>query len=141
MDDFVTQIDKIVVNTEARLLAVARSAIRDVVNDTQKLKTDGGRMPVRTGFLWSSGGSSLNSMPVGAVKGDKTASYNWVNSTFELDLAKMKLGDVFYWGWTAVYANMQNTRNGFLEFGTDKWEKYVNKAVQYWRDKDARNAE
>lgn len=135
-ENITTQIDRIIINTEARMKAVVRSAISDTINDAQKLKTQGGRMPVRTGFLRASGVAALNARPMGPSKGDPKQFYSWTGEPLNIVLAQLKLGDTFYWGWTAIYANVQEVRNGFLAASLMNWQRNVDKAVRYFRNKD-----
>lgn len=136
MEDMVTTIDKFVVNTEARLLAVVRTAIQETVLESQEAKPQG-KMPVITGFLRSSGLAALNAVPVGEIKGDPKKTYTWTGDALNVVLAKMEIDDTFFWGWTAVYANVQELRNGFLEAALQNWQKHVDNAVAYYRNKDA----
>jgi hypothetical protein len=135
--DVKSQIDKIVINTEARLLAVVRQSISDVVEDMQTPTAQGGKMRVKTGFLRRSGAASLNAPPVGQgtpVKGQPVEAWN--ADTLNTALAKMKIGDVLYFGWTANYAKYREAFDGFLESGLQKWQTYVDKAVLHFKNKD-----
>ena len=136
MENIETQIDRIVIKTEARLLAVARQGIADTIAETQKPKAQGGRMPVLTGFLRASGVAAVNSIPRGPTKGLKTQGYSWAGESINIVLAQMKLGDTFYWGWTAIYANVQEIRNGFLGGALMNWQRNIDKAVNFFRNKD-----
>lgn len=140
--DFETQIDNIVVKTEARLLAVIRGAIDDLVNEAQTPTVQGGKMRVDTGFLRHSGISGLNAPPVGETigrdrtKGETGAFYTWNGEAIGVTLLKMKLGDTFYFGWTAHYAKYREAFDGFLESAIQKWQGFVDKRVAYYRNKD-----
>jgi hypothetical protein len=128
-DDFTTKIDRFVIDTEKKLLFVLRDAINQTVDEANKNKQDGGKLPIDTGFLWSSGISSLNQIPHGPIKGDKNEKYSWSGGFLTETLAKMKVGDSFYFGWTAVYARIQEVRNGFLGSALMNWQKNVDNAV------------
>lgn len=136
--DFETQIDDFVINTKERLLAVTRQSISNVVEDAQVPVAKGGRMRVKTGFLRASGGASLNAPPTGASRGEKTKTYVWDGESVNTVLAKMKIGDVFYFGWTAHYAKYREAYDGFLEAAAQKWQSHVDAAVSYFRNKDAK---
>lgn len=127
--DFSTQIDEFVVDTERKLLAVMRSALTDLTNEANTDKFDGGRLPKDTGFLQHSAGAAINARPIGEVRGDKKQSYTYNVSQVIAVLANLKIGDTFYFGWTAEYARLQEARNGFLEGALMNWQTYVNKAV------------
>lgn len=113
------------------LTAVARAAIGDVINEASTSRFKGGKMPVKTGFLRASGKASLTGMSVGAVKGDPETQYASADTYsseghINVVLAQMKAGDTFYFGWTAEYANTQNTYNGFMDAAIQNWQGYVN---------------
>lgn len=136
MKDLVTQIDTIVIKTKERMLAVVRQSISDVAKEAQTPVAKGGRMRVKTGFLRSSGIASLNSAPSGPRIGDKTRTYSWTGETIASTLAKMKIGDVFYFGWTAHYAKYREAYDAFLETAIQNWQIHVDKAVAHFKNKD-----
>jgi len=136
MENLVPQLDRIVVNTEARLLAVVRQSISDTVEEAQVPTKKGGKMRVRTGFLRSSGVAALNAAPTGPRKGDPKGTYTWNGDSITAVLAKMKIGDTFYFGWTAHYAKHREAFDGFLESALMNWQNNVDKAVQRFRNKD-----
>lgn len=140
--NFKAQIDEIVLRTEARLLAVVRGAIDDLVNDAQTPTVQGGKMRVDTGFLRHSGLSSINAPPVGETvgrgrtKGEVGALYTWNGEAVGVTLLKMKLGDTFYFGWTAHYAKYREAFDGFLESAVQKWQSFIDQRVAFYRNKD-----
>lgn len=148
---FDSQIDYFVINTQARLLAVTRTAISGVIDDAQQTVYKGGKMRVDTGFLRASGIAALNSIPAGESVGRKRqpgetekplSDYPTVDDytksvTLNRALAEMEVGDVFYFGWTARYAKYREAYDGFLESALQNWQSHVDKAVAYFRNKDA----
>jgi len=136
--DVQSDIDRIIINSEARMLAVVRQSISEMVEDMQTPTAKGGKMRVDTGFLRSSGLGSLEGPPSGPVRGDKDKTYTWNGDFINTTLLKMKLGDSFYFGWTAHYAKYREAYDGFLEAGLQKWQNYVDKAVTHFRNKDMR---
>jgi hypothetical protein len=143
--DFATQIDQIVVNTEQRLLNVMTSAIDALVKEAQTPIDDGGKMRVDTGFLRNSGIASLNAPPVGQTVGRRRLpgetskplpDYVWDAAPIEVVLNRMKIGDTFYFGWTARYARYREVFDGFLESAIMNWQNHVDKEVAYHRNKD-----
>lgn len=136
MKDLITEIDRIVINSNARLLAVVRKSISDVIEDAQTPVAKGGKMRVDTGFLRSSGLASLNAPPRGLGRGDRKGTYTWNGEAINSVLARIKIGDVVYFGWTANYAKYREVFDGFLESAVQKWQNHVNSAVQYFRNKD-----
>lgn len=53
-----------------------------------------------------------------------------------LVLNKMKIGDTFYFGWTAKYARYREAFDGFLESAIMNWQAIVDKEVAYHRNRD-----
>ena len=135
-DDFETQIDKFIINTRARLEAVVKQSLRDTVFEAQTTIYDGGKMRVKTGFLRASGGASLESMPFGPSRGDKEKTYTWDSKPFQLVLDSLKIGDTFYFGWTANYAKYREAYDGFVEGALQNWQKKVDAVVAQFKNKD-----
>ena len=127
--DFESKIDAIIVNTQARLLAVVRTAISAVVDDAQTPVAKGGKMRVDTGFLRSTGLADVNKPPSGPTHGDKNQKYNWGGNYLNIALSKMKIGDSFYFGWTANYAKYREAFDGFLESALQRWQNHVDDAI------------
>jgi hypothetical protein len=133
MDKFETVIDGFVVDTKEKMLTVARESINDVIRDAQVPVSKGGKMRVKTGFLRSTGLASLNAPVRGPSRGDKTKTYAWDGTLHELVLGKMQIGDYFYFGWTANYAQVRETYDGFLISALDRWKEYVNRSVARYK--------
>lgn len=115
-------------NAEAKMLAVVRDSIVDVVKNAQTPTAAGGRMRVDTGFLQKSGAGAIGSMPSGEAVRPKSArkgQYSWNGDNLDLTVSKMKLGDTFYWGWTANYAAVRELYDGFLEGALINWARIV----------------
>lgn len=134
---FAANVEDWVNEVEGLTLLVLRESIDETVNTMQTPKAEGGRMPVDTGFLRSTGLSSLNGWPSGPD--DKPAdaalnSYNWDGESVTTTLADMKQGDTFYFGWTAVYALKQEVYNGFLDTAAQNWQAVVDANVRKLRD-------
>ena len=132
-DDFKTQIDKFVVNTEKKMLVVVRESIEATIEDAQTSVDKGGKMRVKTGFLHASGLGQLGSMPSGPSKGDPKGKYVWTTDQLGVILASMKIGDVFYFGWTAKYARHREVFDGFLDSATMKWQSHVDESVRRFK--------
>jgi len=131
-DSFKDQVKKWAEESEETLFAILKQSIDTTVKIANTPRGEkGGNMPVRTGFLRMSGSAALNEIPVGETLGEKDKIYttNYANDV-PLILAQMKQGDVFYWGWTAVYANRQNVYCGFLDSAVDRWQITVNESVK-----------
>jgi len=137
---FEKDIEKFVKKTEARLLATTRFALSDLIQEMQTPIAKGGKMPVDTGFLRSSGAAAINELPSGPTKGRKRSPEDAV--TGELPeykisgdfvgpvLSRLKVGDDFCFGWTAVYARRQEIYNGFMVSAVKKWGTFVRGAVK-----------
>ena len=57
---------------ERQMTYVAKDATQSVVMEAQRERNQGGKMPVRTGFLRSSIAAAIGTLPSGPVKGDQT---------------------------------------------------------------------
>lgn len=132
-DKFESTIDKFVVDTEQKMLIVARESINAVVEEAQTPVSKGGKMRVLTGFLRSTGLASLNAPPRGPSVGDKTKTYTWNGDSIVAVLARMKLGDVFYFGWTANYAKYREVYDGFLDSALQNFQQHVNESIRRFK--------
>lgn len=145
--NFEVKIDTFVANTKEKMLTVYKNSLQDIIEDAQTPVAKGGKMKVDTGFLRASGVASLNSLPVGDNIGRKRGEGEiGVLSEYRIDeknsvkgtsvitaLANMKIGDVFYFGWTAKYAIYREAYDGFLESAVQKWQTIVDKNVKRLR--------
>ncbi len=121
-------IEDFVKETDARLLALARASLQDLVLNMQEPVSKGGRMRVDTGFLRNSGAANLGAMPVGESdrpSDAKPGQYNWTDDRLVIVLAKMEMGDTFYFGWTANYARYRELYDGFMEAAVQQWGRIV----------------
>lgn len=136
MPNFEEQIEGFVNNSQKKLLNVARDAIATTVEDAETPVAKGGRMRVDTGFLRSSGAAALNEIPSGPTKGRKRSQgesgefYTRDGTSLNIALAQMKIGDTVFYGWTAKYAKIRETYDGFLETALQKWQNTVNFSIK-----------
>jgi hypothetical protein len=120
---------------EDRAIEVLRSAINETVETAQVPTAKGGRMRVKTGFLRKSGTAQLNSLPVGPGRGDPKAPDGFYDngggdiSGLVEALAKMKIGDTLYFGWTANYAQAREATDMFMENAVQRWQQFVKAAA------------
>lgn len=143
MTSFAAQIEEWVRETEERMLAVTRDALNTMVNDMQLRERDGGRMRIDTGFLRLTGKAALNAIPsgpsqkpAGVVSGQYTGELDtWDGDALLAVLMDMKLGDTFYWGWTAAYAPVRNNYDGFMDIPVQNWQGYINTSTKKLRDR------
>lgn len=132
-DKFISAIDKFVLDSEAKILAVVKDSIQEVVNEAQTPVLKGGKMRVKTGFLRGSGVATVNELPRGQSKGDKNKTYTWDGQQLIVALEKMKLGDVFYFGWTANYAKYREAYDAFLDSALQNWQIHVNTSIERFK--------
>jgi hypothetical protein len=130
-----TQIDAIIAASEKRMIALMRQSLQDVINDAQKPVAKGGRMRVDTGFLRASGQPSLNGIPSGPVRGERNESYSFDTNSLTLTLAKLEIGQTFFFGWTAAYARYREAYDGFLEIALQKWSTIVERNTEEIRQR------
>lgn len=134
---FTGVIDKFIVNTEELMLDVVKNSIQDLVEEATIPVKAGGKMPVDTAFLRKSGTGAINELPVGETEGRRRMPGE-VGELYESNpsedvksiLAKLKLGDTFYYGWTARYAIYQEFKHGFLVSACAKWQNFIDNNIR-----------
>jgi len=129
---FAADVDRIVINTEKRLLMVMKQSLINTTNEMQLAVAKGGKMRVDTGFLRASGQASLNGMPTGPEVKPKDAppgSYDYKAAQTEAVVGSMQFGSTFYWGWTANYARYREAYDGFMYGAIQNWQQTVNAVV------------
>jgi hypothetical protein len=122
-----------VAKSDARLLAVVRNSVRDMVEDMQTPTGKGGRMRVDTGFLRASGRAAIGSVPSGPNQkpaGAPTGQYTGALDTYDgtalnAVLLDLQIGETFFWGWTAAYAEVREVYDGFMDTAIQNWQNYV----------------
>lgn len=129
-------IQAFVSKSEERLKDVVFNSIQDVVEAAQEPVAKGGRMRVDTGFLRASGRASTEGFPSGrsaktaeelADTGKHLARFDTFDGqAVNAIINNMNLGDTFYFGWTANYAQYRELHDGFLETAIQNWQQFVN---------------
>lgn len=114
--------------------AVVKQSLQELIRDVQTPTAKGGRMRVDTGFLRASGQGALGQMPTGPSRAPDERDVHYddgkpVPTATIITLAKLKIGDTFYFGWTANYARYREAHDGFLRLGVQKWQTIVNGVV------------
>lgn len=142
-DSFDVIMDKFVADSKDKMIAVVKNSIKEVVQDAQTPLSKGGKIHVDTGFLRSSGQAQLNQIPSGQTEGRQRAEGELGvlpeyavpdNADYILPtLAKMKIGDTFYFGWTARYASTREIYDGFMESAVMKWKEIVDNQIRRLR--------
>lgn len=125
---FAADVEDWVRETNQRVEAVMRASLNDVVENAQTPVAKGGRMRVDTGFLRASGRASVDGWPSGPDVRPNDAlpnSYTWNGEAVIAVLSKLKVGDTFFFGWTANYAEYRELYDGFLEGALQHWARIV----------------
>jgi hypothetical protein len=125
---FTADVEDIVRVSQERMTAVARASIQDVIDNAQQSVYKGGRMRIDTGFLRASGQGSLTGMPTGPVRGESKEKHYYDNGNDNIvvaQLGELKIGMIFYFGWTAAYAQYREIYDGFLEGALQHWGRIV----------------
>ncbi len=140
---FAADVEDWVKQSKENLTTVVRQSIQDVVNAAQVPVAKGGRMRVKTGFLRASGASSLTGMPTGPVRGDPKGTYDSpeeysTDAKVNVNLGKLKIGNTFYFGWTAEYALPREAYDGFLETALQNWQQYVSSNAEQLKRRQKR---
>ena len=138
---FKQQMNAITNNIQERLLGALKNTIRKTVEEAQTPVKEGGKMRVDTGFMRWSGTAALNHIPAGLRKGRlrkkgeegvlpeysmKEAGGKMLNTV----LADMKIGDTFYFGWTAEYAPHWEMYDGFVVSAVNNFSFHFNEEVR-----------
>lgn len=130
-NNFSDQVTEWVRKSDARMTAAFRESIQDLVEEAQEPRGSGGNMPIRTGFLRSTGDAALNKLPVGETEAPEgVESFTWDASAALLVINQAKLGDTVYFGWSANYAIYMEDRYGFVRLAAQNWPQIVNRAAR-----------
>lgn len=129
---FNAQVESFVSDYKDRLLAVAKDATMQVIEEAQQPVGKGGNMRVDTGFLRLTGQVRLNGLPFGPSRIEDGFP---PEQDVTLTLGTAKLGDDIFFGWTANYARAREAKDGFLGLATQKWQQFVDKSVNKLRSR------
>lgn len=131
MSTFTVQIDDFIRKSDALLTGVMQESIQSMISEAQVSYHKGGKMPVVTGFLTNSGKAALNKIPYGDSEppAGRVAGEWSGQGQLQAVLAQLKPGDVFYYGWTAVYARKMEIRYMFAQSAAQNWQQHVARAV------------
>lgn len=141
MADFGKQVGQFKRNFERRHRLVMRTAVQDIVSVAQRTQAESGRMRVDTGFLRASIQGSLNTMPSGPTrpkKGSKKGAYSGRQASGEPVSVTLIRWDpnhsgTLFVGWTANYARIRESKDGFLRGAVEKWDTTVKRAARKYR--------
>lgn len=134
---FSSDVDSFIDLADRRLKAVARQSVQELVDRAERTQPEGGRMRVDTGFLRASGGASLGSMPRGPdeptrrrATGDKTSELYNRNESLTgrpliVILSVWDQTQPLYYGWSANYARIRESKDGFMRLAAQNWDDIV----------------
>lgn len=134
--DTVYKVEAFFANEQDKMLAVLKQSIKDMIEDANSTVAEGGRMRVDTGFLRASGVGAINEIPKGESEGRERGEgetgviYPYKSESLNVILPKLKVGDTFYYGWTAHYAKAREYFDGFLEGAIQKWNQIVENNIR-----------
>jgi hypothetical protein len=126
-------LDQWVQQNEARLLAIWKESTQRLISRMQS------RIPVDTGFARASARASLTAMPEidsNAAKPDKGTTVVYDPSAITAVIASAKIGDKFFFGWTANYVNelekghSQQAPSGFIRVSLLEWPQIVKEVTE-----------
>lgn len=140
--EFTTVVSNFVADTEAKGLAIIKTATKAVIKEAQTPVAKGGKMRVDTGFLRSSGVAMIGQIPSGPTKGrdrqpgeigplsEYAVKEDSPGQNVDLALINLKAGETYYFGWTARYAKHREARDAFLASAVQKWQSFIDAAVR-----------
>lgn len=140
--DLKLDIDNFILASKVRITAVLRQSVQDVIDKAQTTTSAGGHMRVDTGFLRASGQASLNGMPTGPTRGERSApgSYTWNPQNVTVTIGQLEPGGAFFFGWTAAYAGIREVYDGFLGTAVQSWDQIVARNADEVRNRISMNA-
>lgn len=128
---FTAVVDDFVRVSKERETALFQEATKRTIDIANQSVFKGGRMRVDTGFLRASGQASLNGMPSGPTRGDPEAGPLYYDDGLEvpaetvLTIAKARIGDTIFFGWTANYARAREAKDAFMRIAVQNWPQTV----------------
>lgn len=129
--DLGRQLDDWTKQTEARMMAVYKGSVQELVSRAQL------RIPVDTGFARASIRGSFDKMPsIEDARGDPDKTYRIDMSSITLLINSAKPGQTIYIGWTANYVqylewgHSQQAPNGFIGVTALEWPQIVASEIE-----------
>ena len=132
--NFAAQAEALVNKTKARMDALFRQSAQDTVGIMQSTVSEGGAMPVQTGFLRSSLQAVVNGDPVPADQPSDGLSHAYNAGPINLVINGAAAGDEIVTSYSANYA-------GHVEYGTSKMQArgFIRLAALQWQQVVDRN--
>lgn len=135
MAGFSQQIKRLNSLYKKRLRVTAKESIQETVSLAQRVRKQGGRMRVKTGFLRASIQAGIGQMPSGPTVNEDGKEYplDAVVAGEPVSATLLKWdpnkGSVLFVGWTANYARHREHKDGFLRGATELWDQTVERAA------------
>lgn len=128
VNDFGFKVSDWVNKSKDRVKAVRNESFQRLADIMQTPVSEGGNMPVRTGFLRSSLEASLNGAIPPSVDHPGTGTYDWNPGKVNLVIASAELKDTINLTYTSRTAS-------YVEYGTSRFEgrRFVGLAMQQWQ--------
>lgn len=117
------QVSRWASKAKARTVAGLRLATQTLVEEANRPVSQGGKMPVDTGFLRGSLAASFTDIPMP------------YGPPPELLIAQFSAGDVLFLGWTARYARHVEAKFFFMRSAAQRWTQFVVAAAREARAK------
>ncbi len=136
MGKFSDQVDAFARKVELRLKVIAQESTQETASIAQQTIYEGGRMRIKTGFLRASIQGALGTMPRGPTTGKKKKKYPIGSQAAGTPLSVTLLrwnplsGEKVFIGWTANYARIRESKDGYLRGAVERWDQTVYKTVR-----------
>jgi hypothetical protein len=130
-NNFGTDVNAWVLETEERLNAVFRGAAQEVISEMQKPRSEGGHMRIDTGFLRASMQVTVNGGVVPASRPNPGGAFAYNPQVASLAIAGAKIGDTITASYSANYAPMREygtagqAPDGFVRMAAAQWQVIV----------------
>lgn len=115
-----------------RLEATFKASAQELFSQAQAVASEGGKMRILTGFLRGSFSTSINGQPQGPSRNPYTGTTqqtDWDQAQTVVTIAGAKLGDTIWGGWSANYAQIRESKDGFMRSAAQNWPLIVNRVA------------
>lgn len=127
---FAAKVSEWVANTKGALKAVRDEAAQRVIIAANTPIGQGGNLPVDTGFLWSSGHTSINGQFPELVPNPKSGSHTWEPNNMILTIQGADLKDTITFAYAANYAIYQEYKHRFVGLAVQQWPQIVDQVCK-----------
>ena len=132
MAKFDKQMEILIERYHRRVRAIAKESVQTTVEIASTVRGSGGRMRVKTGFLWHSVAANIGGMPRGdsaAPAGTEDNSFAFTGEDVSAVLIRWDLTKDIFIGWIANYARPREHFDGFVKGATERWQETVSAAA------------